>query len=70
MFMKPRKVKIVDKGFEFYIKKQDFSASISEASENVYLFVFISSRQFYIRRNNNKVDSIETGRIVIANLLP
>ena len=28
------------------------------------------SRKFYIRRNNNKVDSIETGRIVIAHLLP
>ena len=28
------------------------------------------SRKFCIRRNNNKVDSIETGRIVIAHLLP
>ena len=28
------------------------------------------SRKFYIRRNNNKVDSIEIGRIVIANLPP
>ena len=27
-------------------------------------------RKFYIRRNNNKVDTIETGRIVIAYLLP
>ena len=30
----------------------------------------IGSRKFYIRRNDNKVDSIETGRIVIAHLLP
>ena len=27
-------------------------------------------RKYNIRRNNNKVDSIETGRIVIADLLP
>ena len=27
------------------------------------------TRKFYIRRNNNKFDSIETGRIVIAHLL-
>ena len=27
-------------------------------------------RKFDIRRNNNKVDSIETGRIVIVDLLP
>ena len=30
----------------------------------------VSIRKFYIRRNNNKVDSIETGRRVIGNLLP
>ena len=28
------------------------------------------AREFYIRRNNIKVDSIETGLIVIAHLLP
>ena len=27
-------------------------------------------RKFYIRRDNNKVDSIETGRIVTDQLLP
>ena len=27
-------------------------------------------KKFYVGRNNNKVDSIETGRIVIAPLLP
>ena len=27
------------------------------------------SRKFYIRKNNNKVDSIETERIVIADLV-
>ena len=26
-------------------------------------------RKFYIGRNNNKVDSIETGRIVVSDLL-
>ena len=30
----------------------------------------VSPRKFYIRRNNNKVDSKETGRIVIAHLIP
>ena len=29
----------------------------------------IKTRKFYIRRNKNKVDSIEIGRIVIADLL-
>ena len=26
--------------------------------------------KFYVRRNNGKVDSIETGRVVIAHLIP
>ena len=30
----------------------------------------VSPRKFYIRRSNNKVNSKETGRIVIAHLLP
>ena len=30
----------------------------------------VNTRKFYIRRNSNKVDSIETGRIAIAHLLP
>ena len=30
----------------------------------------LQTRRFYIRRNNNKVDSIGTERIVIAHLLP
>ena len=30
----------------------------------------VKARKLYIRRNNNKIDSIETGRIVIAHLLP
>ena len=30
----------------------------------------ILARKFYIRRNNNKLNSIETGRTVIAHLLP
>ena len=35
-----------------------------------FLIFILRPRKFYIRRNNNKVDSIETGRIVIAHLLP
>ena len=27
-------------------------------------------RKFYIRKNNNKADTIETGRIVIAHVRP
>ena len=30
----------------------------------------METRKLYIKRNNKKVDSIETGRIVIAHLLP
>ena len=30
----------------------------------------IAARKFYIRRNNKKADSIETGRIVIGHLRP
>ena len=39
---------------------------------NLCTFLFVEnnnvkSRKFYIRTNNSKVDSIETGRIVIAH---
>ena len=34
------------------------------------LLLWFRTRKFYIRRNYNKVNSIETGRIVIAHLLP
>ena len=30
----------------------------------------VKARKFYTRRNNNKADSIETRRTVIAHLLP
>ena len=36
----------------------------------LYIFKYMKAKKFYIRRNNNKVDSIETDRIVIAHLLP
>ena len=51
----------------------------SGAVLKVFLFYQIScsklnmlrrTRKFYIRRNKNKVDSIETGRTVIVDLLP
>ena len=32
--------------------------------------ILVKTRKFCIRRNNNNVDSLETGRIVIAHLLP
>ena len=39
--------------------------------ESIYSsnFFFINPRRFYIKRNNNKIVSIETGRTVIADLL-
>ena len=33
-------------------------------------YQMVGSRKFYIRRKNNKPESIETGCIVIAHLLP
>ena len=46
----------------------DLKNSYFEASKkNKYIF---QSSKFYIRRNNAGVDSVETGRIVIAHLLP
>ena len=45
------------------------SGNVSSCS--IYISVSPSrSSKFYIRMNNNIVDSIETGRIVIADLLP
>ena len=38
--------------------------------KNLFIKSCSLSRKFYMRRNNNKVDSIETGPIVIAHLLP
>ena len=34
------------------------------------ILAYLIARKFYIRSNNNKVDSIETGHMVIAYLLP
>ena len=39
-------------------------------NSSAYLQIYLWARKFYIRRNNNKVDSIETGHILIADLLP
>ena len=34
------------------------------------IFFTMLPRKLYIRRNNNKVDSIETGHKIIAHLIP
>ena len=34
------------------------------------MYFMVLARKFYIRKNNKKADSIETGRIVIALLRP
>ena len=38
--------------------------------EKSIFMIYLLSRKFCIRGHNNKVDSIETGCIVIAHLLP
>ena len=44
LFMKLRKIKIVDKEFlTLHLKKQDSPTSTSETGENAYPLVFISS---------------------------
>ena len=46
---------------------------IEVTSRKQYLIYFkqmLQSRKFYIKRNNNKVDSFETRRVVISQLLP
>ena len=42
---------------------------ISKKYSLYYLSGNIIPRKFYIRRNNNKVDPIETGHIVIAKMI-
>ena len=52
------------------ISKMEFSTKVVTYFLRWHLFLQQdSSRKFYVRRNNNKVDSIETGRITIARLL-
>ena len=38
--------------------------------ENYSYTLYTLSRKFYIRRSNDKVDSLKTGSIVVADLLP
>ena len=41
------------------------------SSTNTYVVIqTLLSRKFCLRRNNNKGNSVETGRIVIAHLIP
>ena len=51
-----------------YNTRNDISFSVSKIS--FINLTIITSRKFYIKKNNSKVDSIETGRIIIAHLLP
>ena len=52
-----KKFKIITNYVQFYYISRQF-------------LVLLQTRKFYIRRNNNKVDSVDTGRIVIADLFP
>ena len=56
-----------------YYKHRLLGCCCLETAINANLNVqgsLLEPRKFYTRRINNKVDSIETGRIVIAHLLP
>ena len=53
---------------QYYNTRNDISLSVSKIS--FINLTIITSRKFYIKKNNSKVDSIETGRIIIAHLLP
>ena len=53
----------------FIIKGGGFFPKLSKMCQ-LLVIQSVKTRKFYIRRNNNKVDSIEIGRIVIAHLLP
>ena len=54
--------------YDVYRLKSNHGHKNSKYKKCLTKMLFIS-RKFYIRRNNNKVDSIKTGRIVIADLL-
>ena len=49
-----------------WVKRLDYHFLVWHITATCYVL----TRKFYIRRNNNKVDSIETGPIVIAYLPP
>ena len=51
-----------------FSKKSKLSIYLDQESEVLYRLLL--SRKFYIRRNNSKVDSIETGSIVTAHYFP
>ena len=64
---------------KLYVTKIKYSKSLQSQrtkgrTETSFNFTVIlcnrCPRKFYIRRNNKKVDSIETRRIVIAHFLP
>ena len=51
-----------------FSKKSKLSIYLDQESEVLYSLLL--SRKFYIRRNNNKVDAIETWSIVTAHCFP
>ena len=54
-----------------YIGSQKQKRSNGKVKNNKIISKILSFilRKFYIRRNNNKVDSVETGHIVIARFV-
>ena len=59
--------------FLLYCKQAKLSNILTASNKGIYrklVRTLFPSRNFYIKRNNNKTDSIETGRIVIACFLP
>ena len=60
---------------DFPVQSQNvFSCFLSNFVAKIFfkksLLGLLLARTFYIRRSNNNVDSIETGRIVIGHVLP
>ena len=54
----------------FSSREMDWVSNLTLREFKISFILKFRARKFYIRRNNNKVDSIETGRIVIVHLLP
>lgn len=52
------------------LNKRSSYKPLDLVEELTRLFILFKTRKFYIRKNNNKVDSVEARRVVIADVLP
>ena len=66
-------VPLLEKNPDYVILHVGTNDAVDHQSSDIIskiLKKFIQSRKFYVRRNNNKADSVETRRIVIAPFAP